>query len=330
MIITKKKNGRRGIYPLKNLICQTISGIRQKNLQNRTRTSTNYSSLPPFASGSKEILFLGCLIYRWKVIVGPDLFRNTYPVRLIHGRLVILCSDSQWMHTLSFVKTQIMEKIRQMYPEMKIDAVQSKLGEIPREIYIAPPLNFPDWTKEKEIPLPEIQNNELAQIIQRCRKKLSSRLKGLSERGYSLCPKCGASLLPSGQNLCSQCLFQAKQSDLICARNIINEMPWISYNEVRQTTPAISNLEIDSIKSGILGESISRVSMLYSRWLESRDPSIVGEIKFEMIRSIILKTGYSPETIDLQKKDFIILFEPEWEMILGQLNREEHADTSWE
>ncbi|MFA7146387.1 MAG: DUF721 domain-containing protein, partial [Candidatus Riflebacteria bacterium] len=83
---------------------------------------------------AKSMLALGRLINSWKDVVGIVLASHTYPYRLIKGRLFLAVSDSQWMQTLTFLRSEIISKLNNTFPDMKITEICARVGVIPEEV----------------------------------------------------------------------------------------------------------------------------------------------------------------------------------------------------
>lgn len=67
---------------------------------------------------------------RWNEIVGPDIAKNTEPVKFYDDVLVIRVKNSVWTQELQYLKPQLLEKIRASFPETKIRDLMFKVGRL--------------------------------------------------------------------------------------------------------------------------------------------------------------------------------------------------------
>jgi hypothetical protein len=59
----------------------------------------------------------------WPDIVGPDVAANARPVQLSKGRLVVSTSSSVWAHTLSYMETDLKDKLNEHLGPVVIDHI---------------------------------------------------------------------------------------------------------------------------------------------------------------------------------------------------------------
>jgi predicted nucleic acid-binding Zn ribbon protein len=68
---------------------------------------------------------------RWAEIAGAAIIEHARPERWQRGTLVIMVENSAWMQELSFLKDQMIERVRAIFPETKITGVRFELGALP-------------------------------------------------------------------------------------------------------------------------------------------------------------------------------------------------------
>lgn len=68
--------------------------------------------------------------HHWDRIVGPDIAKNTEPVKFHKDVFVIKVKNSVWTQELQFLKPQLLEKIRASFPDTKIKDLMFKIGPI--------------------------------------------------------------------------------------------------------------------------------------------------------------------------------------------------------
>lgn len=69
----------------------------------------------------------------WKEIAGPAIYLNARPVRWNRDILVVAVKHSSWMQELTYLKTKLLEKIREAIPDINISDVRFEIGKIADE-----------------------------------------------------------------------------------------------------------------------------------------------------------------------------------------------------
>ncbi|OIP27224.1 hypothetical protein AUK22_05820 [bacterium CG2_30_54_10] len=305
-----------GFSPLKSTVTQCVAIFRNKQHANRDQNSNSGNWLPEDVSAC-DMVALGRLAYSWEQIAGRDLRRFVYPSRLARGKLTVICADSQWFQTLTYLKPSIHANLRRLFPDLQISSIDGRLGTIPVAVQREPVEVWPDWNQEGTIDLPDIGNPDLTNTIQTCRKKLQARLKGLTTKGYHLCGKCGFNLIPSGVEACSICTFKAREQDLAKTRSLLNETPWISFDEVKKLVAGLAQLEFDAIRSELLGEALNRIRIFGADLKESFNLGDYLKMRYEMFRAVIFQTGIMPNLVDLDDSSGKFLLDPSWKEFLA-------------
>ena len=298
--------------------CLALFRERQRRGGNGTGPSSSASREPGRWDASvRDIVLLGRLAYSWETIAGRDLRRFVYPIRLVRGRLVVLCADSQWMQTLTYLKPQIQANLQRLFPDARITRIQGEVGVIPAVLRESPTIVWPDWKTQPQTDLPDIGNPELIHKIQECRQKLRARLEGLRQQGYHLCRVCGSNLVPHALDTCSICQCRAREQDLAAARRLLYETPWLTQEEVRQQVPGLQPLEFDALRSDMAGEALAQVRALGRSLQESFQGGVWLKMRYEMLRAVIFQTGLHPHLIDLDEPTGRFLLDPAWKEFLA-------------
>jgi hypothetical protein len=248
------------------------------------------------------MLTLGQLTSAWTEIAGISLAAKTCPARLIRGKLYLTVSDSQWMQTLAFLKSKLIEKISEKFPQLKINEIVGRPGKIPEAVEkLVKSKDWPDWKKVKDIDISADLDEETLEIIKRCRKKLIARLEGLKQKGLKLCSECKANMIESSNqdNICAICSFDRRRENLIGIRNIIFEMPWLRFDEVTEFDSSVKVYEFEAIKSELIESGIELVEELYLKVSQHYSSELMRRMRKEMVRVISLHTGHMPDQIDL-------------------------------
>lgn len=78
----------------------------------------------------------GMLVYtlkeQWEEIAGLPMATHTHPLEIRHKTLYLLIDSSAWMHQISFLKKEIIEKVNGFLKNTAVDALHFKIGPIPR------------------------------------------------------------------------------------------------------------------------------------------------------------------------------------------------------
>lgn len=74
---------------------------------------------------------------RWREIVGPQIASHTYPAEIRFDTLHLTVDSAVWMHQLSFLKKEILEKCNRLLGKESVRKIQLRTGPLP------PPLESP-------------------------------------------------------------------------------------------------------------------------------------------------------------------------------------------
>lgn len=78
---------------------------------------------------------------RWREIVGPQIASHTYPAEIRFDTLHLTVDSAVWMHQLSFLKQEIIEKCNRILGKASIRKIQLRTGPLPPPL--DPPLEAP-------------------------------------------------------------------------------------------------------------------------------------------------------------------------------------------
>jgi len=273
-----------------------------------------------------EMLQLGRLRKAWPTMVGPDLANHSAPDRLFQGKLFVVCKDSQWMQTFTFVRIQVLERVNRLCPDSGVKSVVARLGRLPAKSPVAQAPDWPDWHAVKMSNLPLIKNRELYDALTRCRAKLQARQEALTRAGMKPCPQCNGVPIPSGVSACASCRHQERLRDRSKLRNLLDETPWLTLDEAREHVPSISSIEFEAAKSDLLCEVNRTVESLGAQVKESFDETVIPRLRLEMLRSIILQTGVRPDVMTPEAID--AMFPVDWRNLLEYAAKKESRENS--
>jgi hypothetical protein len=310
--------GRVGaIAPVDHALVKILAGIREKNF----RSSSDGGR---FNLTAREMLVLGRLKSSWKDVVGIQLAHKTCPTRLLRGKLYLSVADSQWLQTLIFVKGRILEKLLQIFPELKITDVIGRPGIIPEEVEeLVNQADWPDWHEVEKLSLKGDLDEELAEQINRCRQRLVARNQGLLQKGYRVCRVCKSSLTSSNNQVCAFCASIERGQTLKPVKELLKEMPWLSFDEVSNFHDSLKSYEYEAIKAELLEECCELVFEFSQQLKESFDEETLVLMKKEMVRAIMLHANCMPDQVDLYHLQPDQIVDSEWPALLNSVKEEE-------
>jgi len=286
-------------------LVKALHGFREKN-----RKASDDKSR--YFLGAREMMVLGRLINSWKDVVGLQLAHKTCPTRLIRGCLYLNVSDSQWMQTLVFFKGTIIEKLNQLFPDMKIHDIIGRPGEISEAVEeMLADADWPDWQQEKAHPFPT-DDAEMAGLLERCQRKLDARLRGLRQRGFELCRNCEATVTDSPDGICAVCVFAAREKNRAEVRALVREMPWLMLDEVQEFDAQLSSIEFSALKLELLEDTLAFVKELATELVGEFSEATDHQMRKEMVRAVMLYTGCMPDEVDLEQLEPEQIPDPEW------------------
>src|SRR5512138_3098007 len=73
------------------------------------------------------------LLEIWRKAVGPQIAAQTHPDTLKRGVLFVRVSAPVWMHQLSFMREEILARLRELTAPDEVGNLRFTIGEIPPE-----------------------------------------------------------------------------------------------------------------------------------------------------------------------------------------------------
>ena len=68
---------------------------------------------------------------RWDELIGPSIAAHARPTRWQGKALILRVDSSAWMQELSYLKVQLLSKLKEQFPASGIDEIRLELGELP-------------------------------------------------------------------------------------------------------------------------------------------------------------------------------------------------------
>ena len=70
---------------------------------------------------------------QWRGIVGEVLASHTWPTRIRFRKLFVAVENSVWLHQLMYLKATLLEKIQSKSPDLYLNDIVFRIGEIPEQ-----------------------------------------------------------------------------------------------------------------------------------------------------------------------------------------------------
>lgn len=81
--------------------------------------------------GLEKEIAAGRLQARWREVVGPGIAAHTHPIKIRFGTLYLLVDSAVWLHQLSFLKQELIEKTNRFFGESEIRNLRLRSGPLP-------------------------------------------------------------------------------------------------------------------------------------------------------------------------------------------------------
>ncbi|MBR2179785.1 MAG: DUF721 domain-containing protein [Selenomonadaceae bacterium] len=188
------------------------------------------------------------LITNWQDIVGKTYAKKVKPLRIEHKKLFVYSGDSTWKSTLFAYKSKIIKQINDYFETDLIDdIIFGRPSERPREdinTTVTPPKQVDIVKAVRSV---ELSEEEIEEIEKSCEcieddilretflKASISRAKSekyKKRQGWHECPCCGSLCQPE-EKICSRCRNMEYELFEKTVINILKEVPWAVYSEIR-------------------------------------------------------------------------------------------------
>ena len=231
----------------------------------------------------KNALLAGVLIKAWVRLFSGPVAKNSIPVGVNKGILVVETSSSSWAHQLELMKEEILQKISELLGEGRLTGIRFKPGN--RKIEY-----FDKRVKPKsESSIPATPESLL--------EKQNENQRALKRAGGKTCQKCGMVFLQNDK-VCHFCKRTEEIEKEQKVNKIINEAPWLSYQEIKRENENIDRVEFDKVRKDKKLRAIEDLYKMSWGFLENgfgkRDKETFTRIAHEYV---MLKTQRNPKEI---------------------------------
>lgn len=230
------------------------------------------------------------IVAAWPSIVGADISKNSRPLTVSRGALLVLTRSSSWSQQLGFLSEGIIAVIRQRTPWAGIDRVAFRVGRITPKIATAG--RRPD-TARGTVFGPRRHTATLAEAFERFRMDVQTTQHAKRTSGWKECLRCGAWLSGERASLCAPCENARDANRSRQVSQALFEAPWLGYAGVAEVVKDLSRYEYEAIRK----RTLLRWWELLSRARRAGKLSVRGSERLFASSYVVLKSELEPEQI---------------------------------
>lgn len=216
---------------------------------------------------SERKYYMHWVLWHWPEIVGSFIAQHTEPQGIRKDTLYIYSGNSALRNELQMMMPQIVQSVNNYAGQQMIRQVafSRKWEKADSEgidaIRLTPVEDEDDLGRERRrIPLSgeEMQaakalgagaeDPEIATAVAGLYRKHLQLQKLKQEKNYPKCPQCGRFMEPE-QSLCTECERQRRQALTAAVRQVLRDMPWARYPEVKEYVPECTTKMVNEQRS---------------------------------------------------------------------------------
>ena len=228
----------------------------------------------------------------WPEIVGADIARNSQPVRIERGTLLIVTTSGAWGQQLTFLADGLLAAVRERAPQTSVERLRFRVGKITavRRRSSQRSAETPPKAAVARASASETASDALAAF----RGHVEGWERAKRAAGWKECSNCNALLRPSSAALCAACENAVTQRRTERAARLLAEAPWLGYAGTAELVDELSRTEYEALRARILSDW--RQSLERSR-AASADHPAPGERGLASAY-VLLATRLRPHEID--------------------------------
>ena len=211
--------------------------------------------------------YMHWVLWHWPEIVGDFIARNTSPQGIRKDTLYIYSDNSALRNELQMMMPQIVQSVNNYAGQKMIDKVafskrwEKSDSEGIDEIRLAAPPDDENLGRERrKMPLSpaEMQaaeslgaaagDGEIGRAISGLYRKHLQMQKLKMSKNYQKCPQCGR-LMPPDVAICDDCSRKQRESITAAVRQVLRDMPWARYPEVKKYVPEATTKMVNEQRS---------------------------------------------------------------------------------
>lgn len=234
---------------------------------------------------------LTVLAATWPAIVGSDVAKNSRPLEISHGALLVLTRSSAWSQQLSFLSAHIVAAVAEKTGKTDVQRVRFRVGRLaavgtsPRPVRQASDTAHTSRSRETAATLDE--------AVQRFRTDVTDAQRAKAAAGWNQCEKCGIGVLPSAGSLCVTCVNARAEARAASVARLLFDVPWLGYDGIAELVSGLMLAEYETVRTRLLSrwwDALSRVRRSGRRTMTPRERLIASSY-------VLLKSGVDPERI---------------------------------
>jgi len=228
----------------------------------------------------------------WPAIVGTDVAKNSRPLEISHGVLIVLTRSSAWSQQLSFLSDRIVAAVAERTGKRDVERVRFRVGRLalgsasPRAARGAP------RAKRAEPHVPESAGT-LDEAIRRFRTDVTDAQRAKAAAGWNQCEQCGIEVSPSAGSFCVTCVNARAEARAAAVARLLFDVPWLGYDGIADLVNGLTSAEYEGVRARLLSrwwDALSRVRRSGRRTMTPRERLIASSY-------VLLKSGVDPERI---------------------------------
>lgn len=186
-------------------------------------------------------------LFLWPEVVGKALSRQSRPLRVDKGILVVLTSGPAWSQELSFMKPQLMEQLnrriggKEIIKDIRFLVQRSDGEEAEADTPSEPPDQLPalkslspagaQWVRDLWRDLSHLPAPERRMLVLLAARK-TQRDEAVRDQGWGTCRMCNVSIPPQKKrSLCSSCFLEQELLEHRL-KAALNDAPWLSSDDL--------------------------------------------------------------------------------------------------
>ncbi|SDZ90921.1 DciA family protein [Selenomonas ruminantium] len=211
--------------------------------------------------------YMHWVLWHWPEIVGDFIARNTSPQGIRKDTLYIYSDNSALRNELQMMMPQIVQSVNNYAGQKMIEKVafskrwEKSDSEGIDEIRLAAPPDDENLGRERrKMPLSpaEMQaaeslgaaasDGEIGRAISGLYRKHLQMQKLKLAKNYQKCSQCGR-LMPPDAAICDDCSRKQRESITAAVRQVLRDMPWARYPEVKKYVPEATTKMVNEQRS---------------------------------------------------------------------------------
>lgn len=225
----------------------------------------------------------------WPSIVGPDVAKNSRPLEISRGSLIVLTRSSAWSQQLSFLSERIVAAVAEKTGKRDVEGIRFRVGRLAA-------VGTRHRPRDSAGPVRSDRREAvatLAEAVQRFRTDVSDVQRAKAAAGWNQCETCGTAVSPSAGSLCVACVNARLQARTAAVARLLFDVPWIGYDGIAEAVDGLTQTEYETIRTRLLSrwwDALTRVRRSGRRTMTSRERLIASSY-------VLLKSGLDPERI---------------------------------